>query len=474
MATSATIQFQVEEAGPCRRRVKVTVPEEKVSKEFENSYRQWIKTVPIRGFRPGHAPRGLVEKRFGKQISAEVRQTLIDTAVREAVESQKLSPISDPEFPEEEIEVTPDTQLDFDFTITVKPEFELPDLKEIEVAVPPADPTEKELESTLHGLRKRAATLRPLSEGTIQDEDRVTLKVRGRVGEEELFHKENLPYLVGSQILESLITNGLDEALQGKQPGDVVSAKAFAPPYVENHPLAGQDLEIEATVLEIKRPDLPPLDDAFARTLDFDGLKELREAVRNEVRRRKEQERDRAIEELALAQLIEKVEFTLPEQLIEREADDLARRAAYELQIKGESEEEIAKRVAEIRSRRSEESTRELKAYFLLEKIVETRRILVTENEVRDAVAQIAAYNDRTPEQMYAILRDQGRLGSLRQQLREKKARAELRGKVKVADAPAEKEEGAECAPPEEPPVKKTAAGETAEKKSPRNKAKDA
>jgi len=85
MATSATIQFQVEEAGPCRRRVKVTIPEERVAEEFEKSYRQWIKTVPVHGFRPGHAPRGLVEKRFGKQISVEVRQTLIEAAVQEAV-----------------------------------------------------------------------------------------------------------------------------------------------------------------------------------------------------------------------------------------------------------------------------------------------------------------------------------------------------------------------------------------------------
>jgi FKBP-type peptidyl-prolyl cis-trans isomerase (trigger factor) len=112
----------------------------------------------------------------------------------------------------------------------------------------------------------------------------------------------------------------------------------------------------------------------------------------------------------------------------------LARRTAYELQMQKKSEEEIAKSVAEIRARRKDESAGQLKAYFILDKIVDKERILVTENEVREAVTQIAAYNNKSPDEMYALLRESDRLGSLRNQLREKKARAKLRSKVKVTD----------------------------------------
>ncbi|MEE8166903.1 MAG: hypothetical protein V3T64_15155 [Myxococcota bacterium] len=144
------------------------------------------------------------------------------------------------------------------------------------------------------------------------------------------------------------------------------------------------------------------------------------------------------MENLALLQLVEKSSFELPAELIEREVEDLARRAAYELQMQNKSEEEIAQRIAEIRAQRADESTRELKAFFILDKIVEKERILVTENEVRQAVASIAVHNRQTPEQMYALLRESGRLASLRNQLRERKAREKLRKKVMVKDAPAQ------------------------------------
>jgi trigger factor len=435
MASTQTMDFSVEPAGPCRKRVSVTITKERVSEEFDKSYKNWIRSVPIPGFRPGKAPRKLVERRFGEQVALEVKQSLLDAAFEEALEKNDLSPIADPELEVEEISVEPEHNLAFDFTVTVKPEFDLPNLKEIEVEVPTGDPTDEEVDAALLDMRKRKATLRPIEKAKIEKGDVVSLKVRGVSGEKELLHEENLPYEVGTSWLSGLVAEGLDEALEGKMIGAGVTAKAMAPPHAENHPLAGQELEIEAEILDHKRPEIPELNEELAKGFDFDNLGELKETVRKEVGGAKERERDRLIENLAISELIEKCDFELPQQLIDREADDLARRAAYELQMQKKPEEEIAKKVAEMRAQREEESARELKAYFILDKIVEKERILVTENEVRDAVTAIAAYNQKAPEQMYALLRDSGRLGNLRNQLREKKAREKLRKKVKVADA---------------------------------------
>jgi len=435
--TQAPLEFSVEAAGPCRKRVKVRIPAERVTQEFDKSYRQWTRSVPIPGFRPGKAPRKLVEKRFGEQVTLEVKQALLDEAFQEALEKNELAPIADPELDLSSVEVDPASPIDFDFTVTVKPEFDLPDYSDLEVTVPPADPTKEEVDGTLRQLRKNKATLRPVAKGKIEAEDVVSLKVHGHAGEEELFHHDNLPYEVGTRMLGDLIADGLDEALTGKEPGAQVDAKAYAPPHATNHPLAGLELTVRAEVLDVKRPEFPAADDALAKAYDFDSLKELTDAVEKDVRRQKEQERERLIEDMALAQLAEKCDFELPEDLIAREADELARRAAYELQMKGESEEEIAKKVGEVRARRSEDSAKELRAFFILDRLVEKERILVPEIEVREAVSQIAAYHGQSPEEMYAQLRDTGRLGSLRNQLRVKKARAALRKKVKVTDAPA-------------------------------------
>ena len=421
------MEFTVEAAGPCRKRVKVHIPSTSVSEEFTRSYRQWSRTVPLPGFRPGKAPRALVEKKFGAQVTQDVKQSLLDKAFEEALREQKLSPITDPEVDLEGIDVKPEADLDFDFVVTVKPEFELPDMKTIEVEVPPADPTDDEVDTALLDLRKRKATLRPLEKGAVESGDVVTLKVRGTTGGMDVLQEESLPYEVGSHYLGGLIVEDLDDGLVGASAGGKATGKAFPPPHADDHPLAGHEVEVEAEIVEVKRPDLPDVDDAFAKSWDFDSRDELLDAVRTDVRRHKERERDRLIENLALHQLIQQADFELPEELIEREAEDLARRVSYDLQQQGKTDEEIAREVTEARRRRSEDAGREMKAFFLLDKIVEKERLLVTEGEVQEQVNLMASRYGRPVEEMRAYLEQRDLFSSLRGRLRERKVMEALR-----------------------------------------------
>ena len=130
---------------------------------------------------------------------------------------------------------------------------------------------------------------------------------------------------VGSSWLGGLVTQGLDEVLEGKEVGAAVQAKAFAPPHNEQHPLAGQEIDISAEVLDQKRPELPEVNGGFAKAFDFDSVDEMVETVTRDVAAHKERERNRLIENLALLQLVEKSSFELPAELIEREVEDLAR-----------------------------------------------------------------------------------------------------------------------------------------------------
>jgi trigger factor len=318
------------------------------------------------------------------------------------------------------------------------------------------------------GLRKRKATLRPVKTGGVESGDVVTLKLKGTAGDREAFQHDGLPYEVGSRMLADLVTDGLDEALAGKSVGDAVTAKAFVPPHVENHPLAGVDLQLDGEVVDLKRPELPDVDDKLAEAYDFKTKDEFLAYVREDVGRHKAAQRDKMVEDLALAQLLEKTPIELPDDLIRKEGDEIARRVAYEMQLQGKPEEEIAKQVAEVRERRSEESANELKMWFLLDKLVEKEKILVPETEVREAVAQIAAYQGQSPEQMYVMLRDSGRLSSLRNHLKVKKARARLRSQVKVAEGDAPAKSAAKQ--PKKKDEAKAEATEPAKKKTPKKK----
>ena len=447
MATTPEMAFTVETTGPCRKKVNVTIPPELVSDEFDKTYQNLIKTVPIQGFRQGRAPRGLIEKRYGTQVALEVKQTLLDNAYEKALKDHELSPLATPEVDGiEELEATPKSEMSFAFTVTVKPEFELPDIKGIEVSVPAATATTDELDAAIKDLRRGKATLRPIEDGAAEEGDVLTLDIHGREnlhgeegGEEaddaDLFHKEDLVYEIGSKFLGGLVSDDIDAAVTGQKPGADIEATAYAPPHEADHPLAGVDILIKAELLDIKRPDLPEVNDEFAKSLDYDDLDELNETVGKQVENRKSRERDKQIEDLALEQLIAKANFELPDELIAKEVDELAARVAYSLQQENKSEEEIAQKIVEIKAARREESQAELRRFFVLDKIVEKERVIVTEAEVRNAVGMIAMYNQKSPEEMYTSLRDSGRLGTLRNQLRETKAREKLRKKVTVKDA---------------------------------------
>ena len=440
MATTPEMAFTVETTGPCRKKVNVIIPPELVSDEFDKTYQNLIKTVPIQGFRPGKAPRGLIEKRYGPQVALEVKQTLLDSAYEKALKDNELSPLAAPEIDGiEELEAVPKSELAFAFMVTVKPEFELPDIKGIEVSVATAAPTDHELEAAIKDLRRSKATLRPVEDGAAEEGDVLTLDIHGKEPDagdnDDLFHKEDLDYEIGTKFLGGLVSDDIDAAVTGKKTGAQIEASAYAPPHEADHPLAGVDIRISAELLGIKRPDLPELDEEFAKSLDYDSIDELKETVGKEVETRKARERDKEIENLALAQLIEKADFELPDELIAKELDELAARVAYALQQENKSEEEIAQKIVEIKAARREESEAELRRFFVLDKIVEKERVLVTEAEVRNAVAMIAMYNQKSPEEMYTALRDSGRLGTLRNQLRETKAREKLRKKVTVNDS---------------------------------------
>ncbi len=436
MTRSETMEFSVEDAGPCRKRVTVSIPTKLVSEQFKRSFTQWSNSSPIRGFRPGKAPRALVEKRFGKDIAIEVKRTLIDNAFDEALEANELAPIADPELDFDTVEVVAGQPIDFKFVVTVRPEFDLPDLGGIEVSVPAVDVSDDELAHALKKLQRHKATLRPLDHGAVEHGDVVTLKVAAMSADTGALDGSEMAYEIGSRHLGELITEDLDATLVGKEPGATVRTTGYVSPHAVQNPLAGQDVGLKVELIDVKRPELPSIDDNFAKELDFDSQEGLREAVRKDVTNRLARDRERLVEDAALAQLVRQVGIELPASLVEKETDETARRGAYGAQIRGDSADDVAKTIIDIRNRDAGESAKQLMAYLILDQIVDAERIVVTEDEVRDAVARIATHHDQVPEQLHAVLQASGRLGGLRNHLREKKARAKLRERIRATGAP--------------------------------------
>ena len=188
---STTITAQVEDAGPCKKKISIEIAASRVTEEFEKSFLQINKTVPFPGFRPGRVPRGLLEKQFGEEVESEVKGTLVSDAFDEAMKSNDLTPIDEPDFDIDAIEVKEGEALTFELSVEVRPEFELGDWTGMEVQGEPVDVKDDDVDGAVKELLASRATVVPV-DGKIEENDFVVYDATIRVGDDEVYSRENL------------------------------------------------------------------------------------------------------------------------------------------------------------------------------------------------------------------------------------------------------------------------------------------
>ena len=194
------MQVQVEDVGPCKKLLRIEIPAERVTQQLEEAYKQLSDTVVVPGFRKGHAPRRLMERKFGKQVNDDARGVLMSESFETAVKDNNLRPIGQPKF-DEEIEILPGEPLAFEVTVEVQPEFEIEGYSDLHLEKPATEPTPEEMEERIQAVRRRYATLVDVTEGSPQAEDVVTCHIT--LSEGDSLHRDvpNHQFIVGQHVL---------------------------------------------------------------------------------------------------------------------------------------------------------------------------------------------------------------------------------------------------------------------------------
>jgi trigger factor len=356
--TSEDIQVSIEDLGPCKKKLAITIAAERITGEFRDTYRKLGQTVPVPGFRPGHVPRALLEKKFGEDVRNDVRGTLVPDAFEKALEDNELVAIGEPELDVEAIEVEEGKELAFDVTVEVRPTFELGKFRGLEVERAPVEVTDADVEEALANVLQDRATLVPAEDGVSQDRDLLVVDAAIAVEGEEIQVEENVHYSLPSEVVLGLRVREAPEKLKGRKVEDTETFEIELPANYKDEEHAGKAAELKLTIREIKRLQIPELDDELAQEFDFDDAEDLRDEIESSVRRRKESEADDAVEEALLDQIIENTPFELPEGLVQKELDRSVQRLRVELQMQGATEAEIAERMAVFESERSRSSSR--------------------------------------------------------------------------------------------------------------------
>ena len=428
------MKSEIEQLGPCKVKIKVEIPTDEIRGKIEEKFREVGASVVIPGFRKGHVPRKLLEKRFGKDVEQDAKLDLIQSAYSTTVEQKKLAAVGEPDIEAEKIEMSVEKPMQFEITVETKPEVKPKDYTGLEVKKKKSAITDEEITVALQRLSEARAEWIPADKA--EENDMAIADLTLTEGETSLL-SENDQRVVVAKDLEVMHAPApqVYEALLGAAAGDSRSAEVTVPDTHKDEALRGKKVTFTARVKEVKHLKKPEINDTWAKEMDYESLDKVKEDLRRRLQVEKEHHALADVENQIVDALLKTHEIPLPEALLQKFASRTEERQRLELQMRGVPDEEALKIVEKERSGSREELEKMLRAHFLLEAIGQRERIFVTEDEVEARLEVMAAQHRRMPGELRAELEAHGQMTDLRSTLREEKIRKFLREKAKITEA---------------------------------------
>ncbi|HSI34088.1 MAG TPA: trigger factor [Tepidisphaeraceae bacterium] len=414
---------KVEDLGPGTKKVSVEIPEDRIKSVLEDQFKDLRREAAIPGFRPGHAPRKLIEKRFASDVKDQVRRTLISESYEQALEKNSLNVIGEPDFEDPDKIQLPDAgALSFSFTVEVQPEFTIPDLAGVKVKKPRIEIKDENVDQALANLREQQGNLAPVEDRGVEPKDfllaDVTVKSEGNVVAQQ--HDSQIVARAGR--VAGVQVDDLDKQLAGLKPGESRTLTLTAPDTHPSEQLRGKSLEVEIALKDLKKLELAEIDDAFLEELGFTNEAELRDALREQMSERINYDVAEAMRNQVRQYLLDNIKFELPSKLSAKQTDRVVQRRYVDLLMRGMPREQIDANVERLGAGAADEASRELKLFFILQKLSADQGVDVDEAELNGRIAMLAVQKGRRPEKLKAEMAKDGSLSNLYLQLREQKA----------------------------------------------------
>lgn len=436
----------VEDVGPARKCLTIEIPPERIAAKIEEGFKTLNNEANIPGFRRGHVPRKLIERRFAAGIRDDARAQLISEAYGLVIEDQKLEVMGEPDVKDhDQIKLPEEGPMVFKVEIEVSPEVTLPAFDSLEVKKTRVRVTDEDLESEIERLRERYGKMTSEGLTQVQEKDYVLADVHVLAGEnaadgsEELAHHHNTYVLVNGPAenykghVAGIVVEELGKKLAGRKVGDEVLIPMTGPSSHENEKIKDQPITLKLNLRQIERMEPAPLE-TLKTQMGFETVEALRDRVRQWAQERREREQRSNLHQQVCDQLIEKVDLTLPEGLTGRQTARVLQRQAMELAYIGMSEEQIQQKIAEARNESEEEARRQLKLFFILDKAAKDLDIEVTESEINGRIAMMAMQQGRRPERLRQQLQRSGEIENLFMSIREQKALDRILEKATVTE----------------------------------------
>ena len=444
------MNVNIENTSALRRKMTIEIEPDEINRELDRAYNELKRSVVLKGFRPGHAPRPLLERFFGDQVRGDVTQKLVKEFTEKALEENSLTPVIPPEIVTEETDLK--KTLKFSAVFDLKPELEVKDYQDLKVQTPTIEVTDDEVDAELSRMRERRGVLKKV-EGrtTVEDGDFVVAAFEGFADDKPIEGTKVEDRLL--KVSKDTLAHGLDEVLAGAETGSEVRKTRSYPEDYSEKEVAGKNVEWHASVKEIYSHVVPELDEEFAKDEGFDSLDALRAKAREVLEMRARNEANGRARQGLLDLIIERNPVELPESLVARETQTVEHELAQSYEAAGMSHEEAHAKAREnsddIKSRAEKRSRSDL----IVDAIADQEKIDVTDDEVGERIGQMITYAGRAREQMAEHYRSEENRAALKQVMRREKTLDQLltRAQGETA-APAEEATPAGDSSPDETP----------------------
>lgn len=435
---------QTEDVGVLKKKVTVTVPRDRIEAKRDEMFGELAKSALVPGFRIGHAPRRLIEKRFGKDVTQDVRNALVGESLSSVIEKAKLKTIGEPDLKLDEIELPDEGDMEYSFEVEVAPEFQMPETVGFPLKRPKVEITDERVDQVLNEFRQQYAEYQPSDEPAARN-DLVTADAKISGEGIEPLEVPDLNLRVAPGQVEGLPLVDLGDKLQGRKPGDRVQLTVKVPLAHPTESWREKELTVDLAIKSIQARKLPELSDDFAREMGAEGLDDLRANVRRNMQSRLDAEVQQALRDQTVQYLLNNTQLEVPAGAAERQTARLVQRRYVDLLYRGVPREQIDERLTELQAAASEEAVRELKVSFILGQIAQDENIQVGDEEINSRIAAMARQTNRRPERLKQEMQADGSLSSLASAIAEQKAVDILIDRANITDQePAAGQEQAE------------------------------
>jgi trigger factor len=416
--------IRVEDVGPATKKVHVEIPKEKVAEKIAEQFKELRQGAHIPGFRKGRAPQKLIEKKFSADVKEQVRRALISESYEQAIEQNSLQVLGEPEFENPDaVKIEEDAPLNYSFTVEIQPDITLPELTGFKVKKPVIPITEEHVDQAMQNLREQQGTLIPVEDRGVQDGDQVTADVHVKIEGKVTNHMHDTTIMVRPGRIAGLQINDIAEKLRDAKSGETREITTTVPDTYPVENVRGKEVTLEVAVKDIKKLEAIEINDEFLQSLGFTKEQELRDALREQMVERIDFDIKAAMRRQIIEQLMSQVDVKLPTKLSDRQTDRVVNRRAVDLLMKGIPRERIEQNVEQLRTGAQDEAVRELKTFFILQKVAQQLNVDVSEGELNNRIATLAYQQGRRPERLkQEMSKDGNTLTNLFVSMREEKA----------------------------------------------------